>query len=131
MANTTRNIVVTRLWPKKDATGAAVRSQAGVQVNVLVTTLASQDRFFGLAGSPQFHWPVPKGAARASTLRTFLQPTPLNLIGKDAFFGLAGHPNFDWPNPRGSRRASDLRFYSRNTPIFLRNPGSAQGYLLI
>ena len=115
-----RGPVYTRYWPRPDPAGAAVRSQDGVRVNILITLLPGKDQFFGLAGNPNLDWPNPRGPQPNIERRTWLQQTPLNLLGKDAFFGLAGKPNFDWPNPAQLRYARDLRTHvlPSNLPLF-------------
>lgn len=67
------------------------------------------DTFFGLAGSPNFDWPVPKVKQPNVTLKTWVEPTKLNLLGQDTFFAGAGlGPNYDWPNPITPKRSIGL-----------------------
>lgn len=74
-------------------------------LNLLVTTLAGQDLFFGAAGQPpQYELP------RTKLIRPVFQTqpaTPLNidLIGQDLFFGAAGQPpQYELPAKRTYRR---------------------------
>src|SRR5437773_1374935 len=81
--------------------------------SLLLTTLKSQDQFFGVAGNPNYDWPNP-------TLRkpppvdnyTWRDPLKLNLLGKDQFFGAPGQPLvYDWQNPRGYAFPTENRTY--------------------
>jgi hypothetical protein len=85
----------TRIWPAPSGVSLLT------WVDQLKLLLIGKDRFFGLAGNPNFDWPVPKGPIPGIDLKTWLHTLTPNLAGKDQFFGLAGNPNFDWPNPRG------------------------------
>jgi hypothetical protein len=71
------------------------------QQNLLLTTLAMP---FTL-----LDWPVPKGALQGTiSLRTWLDPVKLTIIGGDQFFGAAGQgpANLDWPVPKGPAQGS-------------------------
>jgi hypothetical protein len=93
-------------WPvPKSATPASILRTWIQTLNLL----AGQDKFFGLAGHPNFDWPVPKAAAYPSAIRGWLDQLKLNLRSQDRFFGLAGAPTFNWPNPRGPIPSIDLR----------------------
>jgi hypothetical protein len=101
-----------RGW-KADVSGAAVRSQGEVFGTRLLNTLKSQDTFFGGAGQPpaNLDWPNPQPPKpRSIDLRTFLNPTEIQLIGQDTFFGSPGMgPDYDWPNPTLKRPNLELR----------------------
>lgn len=117
-----RTPLFVRIGPVKDRAGVPVRSQEGVRVNLLLTTLASQDTFFGLAGSPTFDWPNPRGYPEQRSRRTWTNSTSLLL--RDTFFGLAGHPNYDWPNPRGAARGVSLRTWIDQRNLSLYSPAA-------
>lgn len=68
------------------------------------TRMLGQDQFFGLAGNPQFDWPVPYGPRRSIDLLTHLH----NGTRYASPYELFGHPQYDWPVPKGPRRAIDL-----------------------
>lgn len=74
-------------------------NQAQMVANLLETTLGI------VFPNPfvQTEWPNPLIAGRSIALRTFVEPTKLNLLGQDQFFGAPGQPpaNYDQPNPRG------------------------------
>src|SRR5438094_8161469 len=80
------------------------------QQNLVSSTLKGKDTFFYGAGrGPVYDYPNPIGCVVKNTtawpieLRTWRNPTALNLLGKDKFFGEAGQPptQTDQPNPRG------------------------------
>src|SRR6185369_10871099 len=52
---------------------------------------------------------LPRVATSNVALRTWLDPTKIQLIGQDRFFGLAGNPTFDWPVPKGAVPSIALR----------------------
>lgn len=100
-----------------------------VQLRTHTDTYKSQmfvDTFFGLAGHPNYDWPLPRVAPRPDFTWTQFGPNFLTVVvpfnqtdwpvprtsvymnqlrthlssanlGTDTFFGLAGAPNFDWP----------------------------------
>lgn len=70
--------------------------------------VAGQDRFFGLAGHPNFDWPVPKGYR--PLVRDWIDPSKVWLIGQDSIYGGPGQvPTYDWQNPRGPEFPQGLR----------------------
>lgn len=71
--------------------------------------LVGQDRFFGLAGSPTFDWPIPQGKPHPVFLRGDVHGSGILVFGRDTFFGVAGNPNADWSNPQGKPFPVDLR----------------------
>jgi hypothetical protein len=83
--------------------------------------LKGKDKFFGLAGAPQFDWPVPKGYVPGISLLTHMEPIKLNLIYKDKFFGAAGQPpaNMDWPVPKGATPGISLLTHVEATKLNL------------
>lgn len=65
------------------------------------------------APNVNLQWPVPPGARPSISLRTWIEPTKLLLIGKDAFYvGPGNAPDFDWPNPKGPRASISLLTWS-------------------
>lgn len=115
MATIFRSPGIQRIWRRPDP--APPTSQS---TNTLVTTLKSQDKFFGASGmGPAYDYPNPRGKPYPSDLRTFLNSVALKLIGKDQFFAAAGMgPTYAWPNPERPRYAIDLKtFTSFNLPL--------------
>jgi hypothetical protein len=79
--------------------------------------LVGQDRFFGLAGHPNYDWPNPHAYRRrqlrsAVTNLTWLCAFPHMLRGQDVQFAGPGQwKAYDWPNPKGRPYPSDLRTF--------------------
>lgn len=75
--------------------------------------LIGKDRFFGLAGHPNFDWPLPRGPVYPISLRTHIDPMKILLRGQDRFYDGPGRaPVFDWPNPRGPQYPVQLRTWT-------------------
>lgn len=70
---------------------------------------------------PPIDFPNPAGPRASIDLRTWLQPTPLNLIGQDVFYGGPGMgaKALDYPNPRGYIPSIDLKTWAWGTPLNL------------
>ena len=86
-------------WPNPQIAGRS--ADRTIAVGLVNSTLASQDQFGGLAGRPQFDWPLPTGwqvnqRSFSVQLRNWTQSA---FSGVDTFFGQAGNPNDDWQNP--------------------------------
>lgn len=132
MVDVLRPPIWARIGPVPDRAGVPTRGQEYVRVNLLVTTLTNQDKFFGLAGNPNWDWPVPKGYQERPQRRAWERQINLSLLSKDQFFGLGGSPNFDWPNPRGSLRAISNRGFvdCRQLNLYTPAPEISHGYIL-
>lgn len=63
--------------------------------------LIGQDQFFGLAGNPNFNWPVPRGPQQNPALWPYVRSAQIQLIGQDA---LPFRQSF-WPAPGAPQRA--------------------------
>jgi hypothetical protein len=89
--------------------------------------LVGKDKFFGLAGNPNYDWPVPKGYLYSSLLRTWSYTShPLEKTGKDRFFGVAGNPQHDWPVPSGYAYPVALRTHTNDDHLALNNSAIAK-----
>ncbi len=105
-------------WPNPSL-GAPYPTDLRTWIAALKINLTGQDQFFGLAGHPNFDWPVPKGYVPATSLKTWIDQLKLLLASQDQFFGLAGHPNFDWPIPKGAPYPQSLRVFSDALKLLL------------
>lgn len=105
MATVFRPAIITKIWAR-DPNGVSVRSQNGTTGSPgVLTNLKSQDEFFGLAGHPNFDWPVTRGKLDLSNLGS---SNPNLSIGGSA----APFAQDDWPNPRGSTPSILLRTWT-------------------
>jgi len=89
--------------------------------NSVQTQLIGQDKFFGLAGHPNFDWPVPKGYV-PSILRQWDNNLLQTTLAAFAPFGLS-----DWPVPRGSIPSIGLRTWTDPLKLNLQGQDSFFG----
>lgn len=62
-----------------------------------------------------YDWPNPISRPHPISLRTHLNPVPLNLLGKDQFFSVAGQPpTYTWTVPRGRPPQNLYGFWTVN-----------------
>lgn len=70
--------------------------------------LIGQDKFFGLAGNPNFDWPNPT----PQRIRDRTTPPPNLLLSTTSTPAAPPFAQTDWPNPRGSPYAITLRTHT-------------------
>lgn len=117
---TFRPLHVTRIEPRDPAAGA-ITSQRGVWQNPLLNVLAGADRFFGLAGHPNYDQPNPRGPVGVIDLRTWTQAPSLALTTSNP---APPFINCDWPVPRGAQPGIVLKTWT--DPLKLNLLGSFQ-----
>jgi hypothetical protein len=80
-----------------------------------VLYIRGSDRFFGLAGKPQFDWPNPRGREHANSLRTWTQSLNTTTL-PPPIVGPLGILFFqtDWPVPKGREFPNENRTYLEN-----------------
>lgn len=83
----------------------------------------------GPAPGALYDWPNPLTKGYAIALRSWIEPTKLNLIGQDKFFGAPGMgPVYDYPNPLIKRPAIGLRTWSNAQVHNFVSPNQVQTY---
>lgn len=95
-------------WP--NPRGAIPSTSLKTWVDQTKINLIGQDRFFGLAGHPNFDQPNPRGPSRRPQDWT----RGFRIVDQAALFPAEGS-NYDWPNPRGPTYPVSLRTWSDQT----------------
>lgn len=80
----------------------------------------------------QTDWQNPRGRAFSNELRTFLNPSEVQLFGQDQFFAAAGQaPVYSYPNPQALKKVQDYQ-QSSQTLLYYQTiygaPGEAPAY---
>lgn len=109
MATIFRSPLITRI-ARAAASAALAAIIAQPVVNLNLTTLKSQDKFFGAAGqAPKYDYPNPRGPTYPVSLRTHTDPLKISL--------LVPFNQKDWPVPKGPQQGAHKGFVQGDLPI--------------